>query len=409
LPGSLAIIAAFNKYQGTLPKSLDKWDMSLVEVTDGLQMTPFNQAVVDKYLRFLTPVGSPPSATLSGASIVIGNLMIRKFETDNRLPLSTELDHVDAATSMIESFDFTPIEGDGEGYVADFVDTSLNAWTNLTADVDPTSLNDTVKGLVVSQFSRPMCVDEYGCTKAEQQVLFLPAPGTTPSAVETWRLQLNNAVAQGLTYCMVSGANCKRQRTIRQVLVWANRLLLVTSVARLGWTLVRSLAAARTTVIVDQEIAAMAEGSSATVSAPPRVATQKFWSNAKTIEARSVRQRDSLIDLRYTSSGKFNPNLLSNAQRMRRGCAPISSIDDRPIELHHMGQQEQSTLIELTSSQHDAYSRQIHIHAGDSSFQSVINRPKFNRWKRKYWGARLIELAAQASVAIPALVNLRCS
>ena len=53
------------------------------------------------------------------------------------------------------------------------------------------------------------------------------------------------------------------------------------------------------------------------------------------------------IDLDYTDEDG-----ISNRDRIARGLAPLDSRTGKPIELHHLGQKENSPLVELTEEEH---------------------------------------------------------
>lgn len=79
----------------------------------------------------------------------------------------------------------------------------------------------------------------------------------------------------------------------------------------------------------------------------------------------------------------------SNLDLMHEGYAPFSSADmGRPgdrtgmdqIELHHIGQRQDSPFAELTWYQHHDYFKVLH-----SFDDSQINRPEFEEERRQYW------------------------
>lgn len=53
------------------------------------------------------------------------------------------------------------------------------------------------------------------------------------------------------------------------------------------------------------------------------------------------------IDLNYVDADG-----ISNRERMERGLAPLDPETGNPIELHHLGQKEDSPLVELTAEEH---------------------------------------------------------
>jgi RHS repeat-associated protein len=104
---------------------------------------------------------------------------------------------------------------------------------------------------------------------------------------------------------------------------------------------------------------------------------RKFWTKSKTFKGKKVFQRDDLID----------PNLVdgagrSNLERMKKGLSPLGS-DGKSINLHHIGQQNNSAVAEILQTFHKTNHSTIHINP--NTISSGINRSQFNSWRRKYW------------------------
>ncbi|MEF3119248.1 HNH/ENDO VII family nuclease [Streptomyces chrestomyceticus] len=95
----------------------------------------------------------------------------------------------------------------------------------------------------------------------------------------------------------------------------------------------------------------------------------------------------------YVSPSELNKNKLSNRELMKKGNVPFGK-DDRRINLHHMIQTEEGALAEVTGSMHSDNSKQLHWKYG-TDLPSGIDRPKFNKYRKKYWKARLKELEAK--------------
>ncbi len=59
------------------------------------------------------------------------------------------------------------------------------------------------------------------------------------------------------------------------------------------------------------------------------------------------------------------------------------SIDGKSLHLHHVGQNNTGSIVELTAKQHQKYSKQIHINP--NSVGSDIDRVAFAKWRENYW------------------------
>ena len=97
----------------------------------------------------------------------------------------------------------------------------------------------------------------------------------------------------------------------------------------------------------------------------------------KQVDGRQVLQR-----------GDIDPNFkdeqgITNKERMENGKAPL--VDGKPVELHHIGQKQDSPFAELTSSVHKENYRNLH----DVPPQpSQIDRKSFAKEKADYWKKR---------------------
>lgn len=75
----------------------------------------------------------------------------------------------------------------------------------------------------------------------------------------------------------------------------------------------------------------------------------------------------------------------TNAERMADGKPPLDK-DGNPIELHHIGQHEDSPLAELTRGEHRGKGNDAILH--DKTKESEINRTAFDGERSKHWQAR---------------------
>jgi hypothetical protein len=76
----------------------------------------------------------------------------------------------------------------------------------------------------------------------------------------------------------------------------------------------------------------------------------------------------------------------TNIERMRLGLAPIGK-DGKPVELHHLEQDANGIIVEVLSSEHKKYYKELHYH----KTVSEIDRNRFNQWKKSYWKERAKE------------------
>ena len=97
--------------------------------------------------------------------------------------------------------------------------------------------------------------------------------------------------------------------------------------------------------------------------------------------SRRVYQRND-IDFNY-----YDPKAKkTNLQRMMDGDAPIGS-DGKPVQLHHVLQQESGPMAEVREVTHREYKRTLHGLVGrDNSFRNNPELKKqYNNFKRAYW------------------------
>ena len=76
----------------------------------------------------------------------------------------------------------------------------------------------------------------------------------------------------------------------------------------------------------------------------------------------------------------------TNVQRMLQGLAPIG-YDGKPVELHHLKQENDGIIVEMLSSEHRGNYKELHRYKRVSE----INRDKFMKWKIQYWKTRAKE------------------
>lgn len=114
----------------------------------------------------------------------------------------------------------------------------------------------------------------------------------------------------------------------------------------------------------------------------PRV----YWTKTKTFENYKIYQRDDLIDLkRVDKRGR------TNLERMKTGLAPIGP-DAESLDLHHMIQENEGALAEVTETFHRENYDTLHINPRGS--RSNVNRPPFDAFRKRYWKNRAKEFEA---------------
>lgn len=75
----------------------------------------------------------------------------------------------------------------------------------------------------------------------------------------------------------------------------------------------------------------------------------------------------------------------TNAQRIDTGLSPINK-NGETIELHHVGQKQNSPFAELTREEHRGVGNDTILH--DKNIKSEIDRGAFQKEKMEYWQAR---------------------
>ncbi|WP_426779057.1 HNH/ENDO VII family nuclease [Pseudomonas aeruginosa] len=109
------------------------------------------------------------------------------------------------------------------------------------------------------------------------------------------------------------------------------------------------------------------------------------------LEPAEVNGKDALIrtDIDYDQKDMFGN---TNLERMQMGKAPLDT-NGRPIELHHIGQKQDSPLAELTCSEHRGNGNDNVLH--NKQKESEINREDFDKERKDYWKARAEQIENQ--------------
>lgn len=77
---------------------------------------------------------------------------------------------------------------------------------------------------------------------------------------------------------------------------------------------------------------------------------------------------------------------ISNRERMERGRPPITK-DGKEVELHHIGQKQDSPLAELTMEEHRGTGNDTILH--DKTKESEIDRTVFAKERKEHWKSRV--------------------
>lgn len=119
-------------------------------------------------------------------------------------------------------------------------------------------------------------------------------------------------------------------------------------------------------------------------------AEAKIYENAN-LEPAEVNGKDALIrtDIDYDQKDAMGT---TNLDRMKSGRAPLDA-NGKPIELHHIGQKQDSPLAELTSAEHRGNGNDNVLH--NKQKESEINREDFDKERKDYWKARAEQIENQ--------------
>lgn len=119
-------------------------------------------------------------------------------------------------------------------------------------------------------------------------------------------------------------------------------------------------------------------------------AEAKIYEGAN-LEPAEVNGKDALIrtDIDYDQKDAMGT---TNLDRMKSGRAPLDA-NGKPIELHHIGQKQDSPLAELTSAEHRGNGNDNVLH--NKQKESEINREDFDKERKDYWKARAEQIENQ--------------
>lgn len=119
-------------------------------------------------------------------------------------------------------------------------------------------------------------------------------------------------------------------------------------------------------------------------------AEAKIYEGAN-LEPAEVNGKEALIrtDIDYDQKDALGT---TNLDRMKSGRAPLDA-NGKPIELHHIGQKQDSPLAELTSAEHRGNGNDNVLH--NKQKESEINREDFDKERKDYWKARAEQIESQ--------------
>lgn len=106
------------------------------------------------------------------------------------------------------------------------------------------------------------------------------------------------------------------------------------------------------------------------------------------LECQTVNGNDALINTEIDLD-QTDPLGDTNLERMEKGKAPLDA-NNKPIELHHVGQKADSPLAELTHAQHMEGGNNTILH--DTTKESEIDRGAFGKEREAHWKARAEEI-----------------
>ena len=78
----------------------------------------------------------------------------------------------------------------------------------------------------------------------------------------------------------------------------------------------------------------------------------------------------------------------TNRERMADGVPPLDN-EGKPIEIHHIGQRQDSSFAELEQNEHRGKGNYSILH--ETRKESEIDRNRFNKEKKAYWISRVAE------------------
>lgn len=119
-------------------------------------------------------------------------------------------------------------------------------------------------------------------------------------------------------------------------------------------------------------------------------AEAKIYEDAN-LEPAEVNGKDALIrtDIDYDQKDAMGT---TNLDRMKSGRAPLDA-NGKQIELHHIGQKQDSPLAELTCAEHRGNGNDNVLH--NKQKESEINRENFDKERKDYWKARAEQIENQ--------------
>jgi A nuclease of the HNH/ENDO VII superfamily with conserved LHH len=415
------IIRTLKQSDGSVyPKEIAKWNPSLagdglgfVVETDAFVLSPYEESIYNYMQLFYTNLSSArPARDL--ATETYSSLLRLYLERAKAISVEARIAEIDAAEKIMRSGVNAPTVGSYSEMIRDFTDVIPNYLENYIAlgasgdEITTTSYRErlnTFTQVYLQQMTDDgvICRTSSSCLEFTNELLV-----SFPANAKAQKEWINESFEKVYVYCFKTGNDCireaKQDARVKVIMFWLNVALLVLDV----FITLRTVTAPLRVRPVELDPIAKSvtdniEPVSNPSSPPTTVAyTTRSFQPKQTLGDKEVYlgSKGTQFEIDYDFVGPptrigakgqtidVNTQGLTNLQKMLRGCAPISKIDGRPIELHHMTQTENSALVTLSREFHDANYDTIHIYRrGDPTYRSGINRSKFGTSSKAVWFA----------------------
>jgi hypothetical protein len=107
----------------------------------------------------------------------------------------------------------------------------------------------------------------------------------------------------------------------------------------------------------------------------------------------------NLLTSKYAKKTRFNGRTVvkrnifecsqMNISRMLKGNAPLDRYNHKPVNLHHLKQQQMGSLVELTQYEHNTHSKVLHRYVTTSEITDRNNG--FQKFRTQWWKKRALE------------------
>ncbi len=130
--------------------------------------------------------------------------------------------------------------------------------------------------------------------------------------------------------------------------------------------------------------------------------SDKIIDNIDSIEEAEIYKKTGLVEVRVGEKeclirpdidwSQKDPFGRSNSERAKQGLAPLNS-DGHPLELHHIGQHNDSPLAELSMQEHRGKGNDTILH--DKTKESEIDRLAFGNERAAHWQERAYSVRSE--------------